>query len=103
MPKSYRVKITRSAEEDIEDIYDYVHRDSPQVALAFIDELESQISSLEHFPLRCPTIPESTDEMSFPYRHLIYGEYRTIFRVEGRTVYILRVIHGARLLSLDIL
>jgi toxin ParE1/3/4 len=33
------------------------------------------------------------------YRHLIYGNYRTVFRVTGKTVYVLRVVHGARLLD----
>ena len=102
MPKKYRVKITRHAEEDIEAIYTYIHRDSPPAASAFVAELERQISTLERFPLRCPTIPEAT-ELGVHYRHLVYGEYRTIFRIVGTTVYILRVIHGARLLDLGIL
>jgi plasmid stabilization system protein ParE len=102
MPKRYRVRLTRYAQEDIEAIYDYIRRDRPQAAPAFEAELERQIASLERLPLRGPIIPES-DELGVPYRHLIYGEYRTIFRVVGSTVYILRVIHGARLLDVDIL
>ena len=92
----------RHAEQDIEAIYTSIHHDSPKAALAFVAEFEHQISSLERFPLRCPTIPEAL-EIGVPYRHLLHGEYRTIFRVTGGTVYILRVIHGARLLDIDIL
>jgi plasmid stabilization system protein ParE len=102
MPRKYRVRFTRSATVDIGSIYDHIHRDRPRAALAFVEELERQIDSLERLPLRCPIIPES-DELGVPYRHLIYGEYRTIFRIVGNTVYILRVIHGARLLDVDIL
>ncbi|MFY9268845.1 MAG: type II toxin-antitoxin system RelE/ParE family toxin [Candidatus Manganitrophaceae bacterium] len=102
MPKKYRVKITRRAEEDVESIYTYIHRDGPQAALDFVSELERQISSLEGFPLRCPTIPEAS-ELGISYRHILYGEYRTVFRVDRGTVYILRVIHGARLLDLRVL
>lgn len=102
MPKKYRVKITRHAESDIESIFAYIHGKSPQAAIDFISELERQISSVERFPLRCPVIPEAS-ELGIQYRHLLNGEYRTILRIQGSTVYILRVIHGARLLDLSVL
>ncbi len=102
MPKKYRVKITRHAEKDIQAIYTYIRGDRPHAAKDFIAELERQISLLEQFPLRCPVITEASD-LGAVYRHLLYGEYRTIFRVVGKAVYILRVIHGARLLDVDIL
>lgn len=44
-------------------------------------------------------IPEAKD-IDEPLRHLIYGDYRTLFRVKDFKVDILRVIHGARLLDL---
>jgi len=40
--------------------------------------------------------------LGIEYRHITYGHYRTIFRVEGSRVIILRVIHGARLLDFEI-
>jgi toxin ParE1/3/4 len=43
-------------------------------------------------------IPEN-EILGTRYRHMIYGDYRTVFRVAKRTVYVLRVIHGARLLD----
>ena len=57
--------------------------------------------SLEIFPLRCPVIPESF-ELGVEYRHIIYGHYRTIFKVDHSRVIIMRVIHGARLMDLEI-
>jgi|SRR5579863_64027 len=99
MAKKYRVKATRHAEKDIQSIYIYLCSASPQAAQDFLSEVEKQISSLERFPLRCPSIPEAS-EIGGSYRHILYGEYRTIFRVHANTVYILRVIHGARLLDL---
>ena len=102
MPTRYRVEITRLAEADIEAIYSYLRRDSDRAASAFVEEFERQIVSLERFPLRCPVIAEA-DDLGVPYRHLVYGDYRTIIRIDQGTVYILRVIHGARLLDLNIL
>ncbi len=100
MPK-YRVEITNVAELDILQIFQYVASDNQTAAMKLVSEIERQIDSLEQFPLRCPVIPESR-ELGREYRHIIYGNYRTIFRIDGSRVIIMRVIHGARLLSLEI-
>ena len=100
MPK-YRVEITNVAELDILQIVQYVASDNQMAAMKLVSEIERQIDSLEQFPLRCPVIPESR-ELGREYRHIIYGHYRTIFRIDGSRVIIMRVIHGARLLSLEI-
>lgn len=98
MPANFRVDITRHAEADIEGIFSFIARDGPEAAATFVAEIERQVASLARFPLRAPVIPEA-DDLGVAYRHLIYGNYRTIFRVERKTVYIMRVIHGARLLD----
>ena len=100
MPK-YRVEITNVAELDILQIFQYVASDNQMAAMKLVSEIERQIDSLEQFPLRCPVIPESRD-LGIEYRHIIYGNYRTIFRIDESRVIIMRVIHGARLLSLEI-
>ena len=97
--RKYRVKITKVAERDIESILEYIRRDNPTAAIRWIKELERQIGSLENLPNQCPIIPEA-EELEREYRHLIYGDYRTIFRVQGLKVTIMRVIHGGRLLDL---
>ena len=94
----YSVEITSVAERDVEVIWTSIAVDSPGNATAFILRLEEQIKTLEHVPERCPLIPEN-ELLGTTYRHLIYGAYRTIFRIAGKTVYILRIIHGARLLD----
>ena len=98
MPVKYRVKITRSAEIDIDEIWSFIAGDSAKEAGEFILELEKQIDTLEHFPERCPLIPEN-ELLGTKYRHLLYGSYRTIFRISEDSVYVLRVLHGARLLD----
>lgn len=98
MPIKFQVSITRSAEKDVEEIWTYIAADSPTEATEFILKLEEQVSTLERFPLRCPLIPENAI-LGTENRHLLHGNYRTIFRVSGRTVYVLRIIHGSRLLD----
>lgn len=98
MPARSRVEITPSAENDVEDIWTFISRDSPARAESLVAELERQVRSLERFPLRCPLIPEN-ELLGARYRHLIHGECRTIFKVDGRSVFILRIVHGAKLLD----
>ena len=100
MPK-FRVEITETAQSDIWGIFQYIASDNQTAAINLIKEIERQIHSLEIFPLRCSVIPESF-ELGVEYRHIIYGHYRTIFRVESSRVIILRIIHGARLLNMEI-
>lgn len=99
--RKYRVEITSVAESDIQEIFSYISRDNKAAAIKWVEEIERQIDSLENFPLRCPIIPEA-QELGEKYRHIIYGNYRTIFRVDGSKVIIMRVIHSARLLDLQI-
>jgi len=100
--RKYEVKITATAEQDIKEIFDYISIDSVNRAVYFIDELENQIDSLEKLPERCPIISESK-EIGIELRHLIYGNYRTIYLIENTKVYILRVIHVSRILNLELL
>jgi toxin ParE1/3/4 len=100
VPK-FQVEITATAQSDIQEIFQYIAADNQTAANNLIWEIEKQINSLEQFPLRCPVIPESF-ELGVEYRHIIYGHYRTIFRVESSKVIILRIIHGARLLNMEI-
>ena len=100
MPK-FRVEITETAQSDIWRIFQYVAAGNQAAAVNLIKEIERQINSLEIFPLRCPVIPESF-ELGVEYHHIIYGHYRTIFKVENSRVIIMRVIHGARLMDLEI-
>ena len=90
------------AEADTAAIWDYIARDNPDAASAFILRLEEQIATLERYPERCPLVPEN-DLLGTAYRHLLFGNYRTIFKIIGVRVIILRVIHGTRLLDTKIL
>ena len=102
MPKKYRVDIAALAEADTAAIWDYIAQDNPDAATAFILRLEAQIGTLERYPERCPLVAEN-DLLGTAYRHLLFGNYRTIFKIIGARVIILRIIHGARLLDTGIL
>src|SRR6266571_7706478 len=76
--------LTPTAERDIEAVSGYIAQDSPENASAFIIALDRNISNFVEthcnasLPLRCPFIPEN-EILGTSYRHLLYGNYRTIF------------------------
>jgi len=86
---NFRVEITETAQSDIWGIFQYIASDNQTAAINLIKEIERQINSLEIFPLRCPVIPESF-ELGVEYRHIIYGHYRMIFKVENSRVIVMR-------------
>ena len=102
MPRKFRVDITEAAEADVANIWEYIAQDKSDAAIAFVLHLEEQIATLERFPERSPLVPEN-ELLGTAYRHLLYGNYRTIFKIVGSRVIILRVLHGARLLDTGML
>jgi len=97
--KRYKVNLTQLAQKDLEQIFYYIADDRIKNARNFVLELEKKIFSLDTFPERQPLIAEN-EYFATDYRHLIYKNYRIIYRITEKTVFILRVIHGAMLLEI---
>ena len=102
MLEKYRVDITAAAEADTAAIWDYIAQDNPDAATAFMLRLEEQIGTLERSPKRCPLVTEN-ELLGTAYRHLLFDNYRTIFKIVGARVIILRIIHGDWLLDTELL
>ena len=100
MSTKYVVNISPTAQADVRDIWLYISADSPEAAEKFMDALDHQLQTLQSFPTRCTLIQEN-QHLATDYRHLIFGKYRTIFRIdqEADVVEVLRIIHGARSLE----
>jgi toxin ParE1/3/4 len=94
----FRVEITTIAETDAREIWEYISQENVNVANSFLLHLEEKIGTLETFPLRCALVPEN-QLLGTGYRHLLYGNYRIVFKIIGFRVIIMRVIHKARFLD----
>ena len=94
MTKRYKVNLTQLAQKDLEQIFYYIADGSIENARNFVLELEKKIFSLDTFPERQPLIAEN-EYFATDYRHLIYKNYRIIYRISEKGVFILRVILGA--------
>lgn len=99
MAKKYKIFISRNAQNDLERIFFYIAADSINSAKKFVLELEEKIYSLDPFPEGFAYIPENTF-FGTNYRHINHQKYRVIYKIEKDSVFILRVIHGSKLLNL---
>ena len=85
---------------DLEDIYDYIARDSHQYAKHQVERIYHSTERLRQFPESGRRVHEFPH---LPHREVIVDNYRVIYRyaVDIATVLILTVVHGRRLLTED--
>ena len=98
MRKRYRLEIAEAAQKDVTATHDVIARDKPKAAAKWVRTFDRHARSLRYLPLRFEVIPE-VDEVGCPYRHIAWGNYRIIYKVDDDVVTILRVFHAARLLQ----
>ncbi len=91
-----RVEWTEPAVSDLENIQDYIARDSAEYADAVVERLVLSVDQLVSFPESGRFVPESTDPK---IREILVQGYRVIYRLKKGAVQILAVVHGARNLS----
>ena len=92
---NYNVEVTDTAQRDAYEAYTRIAAESLLNALRWFELLSEAMQTLDTFPQRCSVASESelTEE---EVRHLLFGNYRILFVIRERTVYILHVRHGAR-------
>ncbi|WP_254567575.1 type II toxin-antitoxin system RelE/ParE family toxin [Oscillatoria sp. HE19RPO] len=96
---AYRVVWSSKAIDDVDAIATYIARDSRSYAAAIVQKMLDLTRNLSNFPFSGRIVPEFEDEM---IREKIAYSYRIIYRVQDETVTIAAVIHGKRLLEMDI-
>jgi addiction module RelE/StbE family toxin len=99
MPK---IKLIWSPEAklDLQRIRRYIAKDAPRRATEYIKKLRKTAALLRKFPELGGSCPELE---WLGCRELIKGNYRIIYRVQGKTVQVITVRHAARLLGEDFL
>ena len=88
-----RVTWTESAWADLEAAAEYIEKDSPRYAAAFVREMRDASRSLANLSERGRIVPEFDDSI---IRELLVRSYRMIYRVGDDRVVVLGLIHGAR-------
>lgn len=89
---------TPKALDDLESLLDYISKDAPAAARRFAQKLVSHVEMLGRHPLLGGFVAEDPERV---YRELRQGNYRVLYRTDGRMVYIVAIHHAARLLDSD--
>lgn len=92
--KRYHVTIKPTAERDLETRYLQIAQDSPANAIRWYLGLIEAIENLDVLAERCPIAPEDA-EIQLGIRHLIVGQYRVLYCINGDNVDVLHIRHGA--------
>jgi addiction module RelE/StbE family toxin len=79
--------------DDLEDIKNYISKDSPYYARELVESVFIAAERLIDFPFSGRQVPEAEDSQ---IREIIVQSYRTMYRVESHRVLILAVMHGSR-------
>jgi len=93
---TYTVKITESARNDMEKIYNYIALDlfSPLAAMNQYNRIANAISSLKTMPERYPLF-ESKPERLRGIRKLVVDNYIVCYIVDEKEVVIIAIFYGA--------
>lgn len=91
----YTVRLLRIAEDDFTDIVSYVGAEHPSAAEALADRIEANLAHLSRHPF-LGRVPREEELARMGYRYLIVDDYLIFYTVEQRSIYVHRIIHGAR-------
>ena len=83
------------AVERMENIFEYIQKENITAAYEMIDRIIIKVESLSDFPSRGRKIPESNSEN---IREVFEGEYRIIYRISSRRIFILSIRNFKQLL-----
>ena len=87
---------TEPAVNDLQEIKEYIHKDSPRYA-KIVEEKISQRPGILRKNLRAGRkVPEFNQD---DIRELIYAPYRIIYQLRKNKVYIAAIIHSSRELT----
>ena len=87
---------TKTAIDHLAAIYDYIALDAEEYAKRMVDRLTRRSEQMGNSPYSGRMVPEFEDKR---IREVIEGPYRIIYYVKPEQIDVLAVIHGARLLT----
>ena len=93
--RKYNVRLLRVAEDDFTEIVSYIAADRPSAAEAFATKIEKNLQLLSRSP-RLGRVPKEEELARLHYRYLVVENYLIFYTIEGQTIYVHRILHGAR-------
>lgn len=95
--KGYNVELLPAADDDLDDIFNYILLDNPEATNEVLDRVMTSLKHLEKFPYAGSRVTEESLS-HFELRIVISKPYISFYRVIENTIYIYiyRILHGAR-------
>jgi plasmid stabilization system protein ParE len=91
----YQIRLLNIAEEDFIEIISFIAADNPTAADAIASDIEKNLELLSINP-NLGRIPREEELRNLGYRYLIVKNYLIFYTIEERTIFIHRILHGAR-------
>lgn len=93
--KSYKVELLPAADSDLDDIFNFILMDNPEAASEVLERIISSLKYLENFPFAGTKLTEKSLN-HYEFRMIISEPYIAFYRVIEDTIFIYRILHGAR-------
>jgi toxin ParE1/3/4 len=93
---AYKIKWSPRAVSSLEDICDFIAKDSEYYAALFAKRIIVIVNKIKSHPKLGRVVPEYNDEN---LREKIYGNYRIVYRIGKSAIEIVAICHGAKPLN----
>lgn len=90
--QTYSVTVTKTAEFELDEYFDYIALDSIPNAIAWHNNIYDRIETLSNMATRCPIADES-EFFSFDVHCLLIVDYKVLYRISDDVVEVLHVKH----------
>jgi toxin ParE1/3/4 len=91
----FSIRILRAAEDDLTEIITYIAADNLSAAERMAAKFEEAIALLVDNPF-LGRIPDDETLIRLGYRLLVVADYLIFYTIEEHSVFVHRIIHGAR-------
>lgn len=91
----FQIRLLKIAEEDFTEIVSFIADENPTAAEANADKIEKNLELLSENP-KLGRIPRDEEIRNLGYRYVIVQNYIIFYTIEQRTIFIHRILHGAR-------
>jgi plasmid stabilization system protein ParE len=91
----YTVRFLRIAEDDFAETITYISADRPSAAEVLATKIEKNLQLLSQNP-HLGRVPKEDELAQLHYRYLVVENYLIFYTVEGQSIYIHRILYGAR-------
>lgn len=94
-PRMVQIEWTAAALSDVREVHDHIARDSPRYAEITVQRIQDAVGRLALFPKLGHVLQEYVRS---PYRQILVGKYRILYRYQPRKniIYVVAIIHGSR-------